>query len=148
MRELCCDPRNNRDITADDVSRGRRELQTFLKGLKVTYEIPGIPSSRRTMGVNDLGKSSKEATFELQDGSVTTVQNYYAREKRYKVRYPDLPTLWVGSKNKLVLIPVEVRLSFQYFQISNRQGISVNFLPVFVHPTLPFCSFAQSKPAR
>lgn len=109
FQELCGDPRSRAPVSARDIEYGRHKLSSFLKGLKVTYEIPGQPSSRRTMGINDLGRNAETANFQLDNGEVTTVKNYFARVKKYNIKHPDLPTLWVGSRNKLILIPAEVR---------------------------------------
>ncbi|XP_043269345.1 protein argonaute-2-like [Venturia canescens] len=91
-----------------NIDYNRQTLARFLRGLKVTYEIPGHPTSRRTMSVNDLGRDARSAEFELDDGTVTTVENYFARVKRYRIQQPLYPTLWVGSRNKTILIPAEL----------------------------------------
>ena len=113
--DLVKDLINASEVSARDVEYNRAKISSFLRGLKVSYEIPGHPGSRRTMGVNDLGRNAHDASFEASDGTTTNVVNYFAREKRYKIRYPDLPLLWVGSKNKLILIPMEVNFTIRNF---------------------------------
>ncbi|XP_043269247.1 protein argonaute-2-like [Venturia canescens] len=108
FQEMCGDPRSNQPVTPRDIEYNRHKLASFLKGLKVTYEIPGHPTSRRTMGVNDLGRDARSANFELDDGTVTTVENYFAKVKKYRIQQPLFPTLWVGSRNKTILIPAEL----------------------------------------
>lgn len=73
------------------------KLQKYLKSLKVQYEIPASPSSRRTYRVNGLRRSAKEESFVNEDGARMTVQMYFATVKAYPLRYPDLPLIWVGK---------------------------------------------------
>jgi hypothetical protein len=38
-----------------------------------------------------------------------TVANYFATEKRYKVQYPYWPCLHVGSRDRQIYVPMEVK---------------------------------------
>ncbi|XP_014218616.1 protein argonaute-4 isoform X2 [Copidosoma floridanum] len=93
------------ELTPDLVHRYRDDIVKFLKGLKVTIQVPG--QDQRTQRVNDLVKSPRDNIFE-RDGNKITVERYYAMEKKYKIQYPTLPCLWVGSRDKLIYVPPEI----------------------------------------
>ncbi|EFA11590.1 argonaute-2a isoform X1 [Tribolium castaneum] len=108
--ELGSDYRNT--MTRQDLNQPltdfvQKALEKFLKQLKVTYEIPGQSGSRRIFRVNGLRAPPSQARFTLGDGKVTTVEKYYQEVKRCRLQYPHLPTLWVGSRQREVLIPLE-----------------------------------------
>ncbi|OXU25990.1 hypothetical protein TSAR_010814 [Trichomalopsis sarcophagae] len=94
-------------LSADLIQRKREEIRKFLKGLKVTIEIPGQPTSRRTQRVNDLVKPPRDNIFE-HNGHNVTVEHYYKIEKKYTIKYPDFPCLWVGGRDKNVHVPPEI----------------------------------------
>ncbi|XP_054013993.1 protein argonaute-2 isoform X2 [Hylaeus anthracinus] len=80
-----------------------------LDGLKVQYEIPGQPRSKRTYRVSGLVECPRTNKFTLDDGTVCTVEKYFEETKKYKLRYPDLPCLWVArTNNKKIHLPVEL----------------------------------------
>jgi eukaryotic translation initiation factor 2C len=95
------------------VQYNKDKIQKFLKNLKVTVEIPGQPTSRRTQRVNDLVKSPRENTFEF-NGSKISVEQYYRLEKKYVIKYPHLPCLWVGPRDKNIHVPPEVSFYMSY----------------------------------
>jgi len=90
------------------------KIQSFLKGLKVNYEIPNYPSSRRTYRIIKLSRNDCNSTFtqDLDNGEkqIITIENYFRNQKRYRIRYPDLPTLHVNTKadGSEILLPIEV----------------------------------------
>ncbi|KAK2585444.1 hypothetical protein KPH14_010107 [Odynerus spinipes] len=107
MKELCsCGP--ERDITANDVNRNKITIEKFLKKLKVHYEIPNVPSSKRTQEVNGLVDCPRNYTFSRSDGTKCTIEEYFRIDKRYSIRYPLLPCLWIGPKNKKICVPPEL----------------------------------------
>ncbi|XP_011307692.1 protein argonaute-2 isoform X2 [Fopius arisanus] len=109
MMELCSTYREEcRQLNAQIVQFNREKIEVFFKTLKVIYQLPGHPTTKRTVGVNGLGRSAREATFELENGEVTTVLAYFKGAKKYTIKYPDLPCLWVGSRNKHNLVPIEL----------------------------------------
>ncbi|XP_011688229.1 PREDICTED: protein argonaute-2 isoform X2 [Wasmannia auropunctata] len=104
--------RRVRELTYDDVMRYSLKMQSFLRGLKVTYEIPGLPSSKRTYRIMDLCKDSCDS-FKFSDsssGRQYTITTYFREVKRYKIGRPDLPVLHVGNTadGGKVMLPVEL----------------------------------------
>ncbi|XP_063975958.1 protein argonaute-2-like [Diachasmimorpha longicaudata] len=109
MKELCStfrEPCNQ--LTAQVVEYNRNKIESYLRTLKVIYQLPGQPTSKRTVGINGLGKSARETTFQLENGQATTVLGYFQGAKGYHIQYPDIPCLWVGSKNKHTMVPAEL----------------------------------------
>ncbi|XP_024894043.1 protein argonaute-2-like isoform X2 [Temnothorax curvispinosus] len=102
------------NITYDDVMR-ESKIQSFLRGLKVTYEIPNV--SRRTHRIIKLSRYDCNTEFkqESSDGTrtiskTTTIKKYFWESKRYNIRRPDLPTLHVSTKSdgSEILLPIEL----------------------------------------
>lgn len=114
MKDLCADRRAGppRELTADMVSQNLDKITKYLKGLKVVFQLPNKPSTRRTVGVNGLDKPADAAVFTLDNGQQCTVANYFSGSKQYRLQYPKLPCLWVGSRQKHVLLPPEVIIHF------------------------------------
>jgi len=46
-------------------------------------------------------------TFE-SDGKIVSVQEYFEEKLKMKLQYPYLPCVWVGSREKKNLVPMEV----------------------------------------
>ncbi|CAD6208455.1 GSCOCT00014004001.2-RA-CDS [Cotesia congregata] len=110
MKDLCGDRYGplQGPLTTDLVERNKDKIFKFLKGLKVVFQLPNKPTTRRTVGVNGLDKPADKAVFSLDNGQQTTVATYFAGSKGYRLQRPDLPCLWVGSRNKHVLLPPEL----------------------------------------
>ncbi|XP_076662245.1 argonaute 2 [Halictus rubicundus] len=113
MKELCKQPRDEaplQNITPNHVSRNEDKITKFLKGLKVQYEIPGQPHSKRTYRVNGLAECARKNQFTLENGQTCTVERYFAQQKNYRLQYPDLPCLWVGSRTnqRKIHLPAEL----------------------------------------
>ncbi|XP_057325397.1 protein argonaute-2-like [Microplitis mediator] len=106
MKEQCGDPK--KELTAEMVTKNFNKISKYLEGLKVVFQLPNKPSSKRTVGINGLGQPAKDAKFIIENGQQCTVANYFLRSKGYKLQRPDLPCLWVGSKKKKVLLPPEL----------------------------------------
>ncbi|XP_017882046.1 protein argonaute-2 isoform X2 [Ceratina calcarata] len=83
------------------------EKTNFLKGLKVQYEIPGQPNSKRTYRVNGLVQCAKRNEFQYENRRYT-IEEYFAQHKRYRIQYPYVPCLWVGSRNSKIYVPAEL----------------------------------------
>lgn len=85
-------------------------LEKHLKELKVEYCLPGPKSAKRQYKVNGFKESPIKAKFIKDDGTVTTVVEYFAKEKRYTIKYPHFPCLWVGStqRKQPMLVPPEL----------------------------------------
>lgn len=84
-------------------------ISKHIKGLKVRYEIPKIPSSKRSIRCNKLLSTNAENTkFEDQNGVEATVYDYFLKIKNYRIQYPKLPLVWVGPSNKKLYLPAEL----------------------------------------
>ncbi|KYN39036.1 Protein argonaute-2, partial [Trachymyrmex septentrionalis] len=101
-------------LSHSDIIKNKDKILGFLKGLKVTYEIPNISKSKRTYRVLDLWPDSCNShTFISSDVSYS-ITTYFRVIKGYSIRKPDLPTLHVGktSNGDKILVPLEVRKLF------------------------------------
>ena len=77
-------------------------LARDLKGLKVKYELPnGSKREYRCNGVKDPA-----TTLEIPDLK-KTVQQYFKEQYDVKLKFPNLPCLWLGSTTKTIYIPLE-----------------------------------------
>lgn len=94
----------------DELDRNSQEaISKHIKGLKLYYEIPRQPSSRRMMRANSLISSgASETKFQDPENRTVTVTQYYQRAKNYNIRYPKLPLVWVGSRDKKIYFPAEL----------------------------------------
>ncbi|XP_031370648.1 protein argonaute-2 isoform X1 [Apis dorsata] len=104
MKELC----NVQDLTPKDIERNLVNINKFLKGLKIQYELPGQPTTKRTYRVNKLVDCPRENKFHLEDQTLYSVEKYFLQIKKYSIKYPNLPCLWVGSRNNSIYLPVEL----------------------------------------
>ncbi|XP_070151437.1 protein argonaute-2-like isoform X3 [Polyergus mexicanus] len=89
--------------------RNREKIEKFLKGLKVIYQIPGQPRTKRTYRLNGLGPNAIQHQFDC-DGSKITIIQYFAQSKNYNLRHPNLPCLWAGATNRAekIYLPAEL----------------------------------------
>uniref|UniRef100_A0A0P5QUR0 Argonaute-2 n=1 Tax=Daphnia magna TaxID=35525 RepID=A0A0P5QUR0_9CRUS len=62
-----------------------------------------------TVGCNGIKGSASTEKFEC-DGQQVTVQQYFERKLNMKLQYPHLPCVWVGSREKRNLVPMELCL--------------------------------------
>jgi len=78
------------------------QLERDMKGLKVRYELPN--GSKRSYRVNGF----KEAASRLRIPELNlTVVEYFKKTYRKSLEFPNLPCLWLGSKEKTIYIPME-----------------------------------------
>lgn len=125
MKDLCRPPRQSQPletIQPRDIERNSEKITKFLKGLKIQYELPGQPTTRRTYRVNELAKCPKENKFRLENDTMCTVEQYYLQNKNYRIRFPELPCLWVGSRNNTIHLPVEVYERFLILRYNYENG--------------------------
>nr|XP_012231083.1 PREDICTED: protein argonaute-2 isoform X1 [Linepithema humile]XP_012231084.1 PREDICTED: protein argonaute-2 isoform X1 [Linepithema humile] len=85
------------------------KIDKFLKGLKVTYEIPNQVRSKRTYRLNGLGPRPDQHKFECNN-EIITITKYFAEHKMYKLKYPQMPCLWAGAKDReeKIFLPAEL----------------------------------------
>lgn len=112
LAQLLSSPRQEmrrEDLQRDLQSWQSQTLEKFIRTLRVLYEIPGVPGSKRHYRVNGLGASCSKASFE-HEGKRMTIEQYFKTVKRFTLKYPHLPTLWVGSPSRAdrVLLPLEL----------------------------------------
>ncbi|XP_076257754.1 protein argonaute-2-like isoform X5 [Rhynchophorus ferrugineus] len=81
----------------------------YLRMLRIQYELPNFPGSRKFYRVNRLFSSASSHRFDCQ-GQTITIQQYFSQHKNYPIRYPDIPLLHVGDPNRAdkILIPMEL----------------------------------------
>jgi hypothetical protein len=83
-------------LRQENLQKGLTYLQksyfmNYIRGLKITYTLPNIPTSKRTYRVNGITKSAVEKFLELDNKESISVAEYYAREKKVRLSYPHLP---------------------------------------------------------
>lgn len=85
-------------------------LENYIKTLKIRYEIPGQPTSVKVYRVNGLGRSPIEEIFNVEGKGQISIFDYFRKEKQFSLRYPKLPCLWVGSRDRKprILLPAEL----------------------------------------
>ncbi|XP_050538341.1 protein argonaute-2-like isoform X4 [Daktulosphaira vitifoliae] len=93
-------------------SRNLKNLASYVKGLKVDFLIPNQPNTRRSFKVNNLFDTAAKFFFEIEGPNGITqslnVVQYFERVRNYKIIYPNLPCLHVGSPAKKTAIPIEL----------------------------------------
>lgn len=77
-----------------------RKIEEHIKGLLVQHEVPNMPHSRRKTRVNGLVQSADRFTFQDDNNVTKTVMQYYAEKYKVRLKYPHLPCLWVGSRDR------------------------------------------------
>nr|XP_023025793.1 protein argonaute-2-like [Leptinotarsa decemlineata] len=108
--DSCYQPFRREDLSKPLDGRQRETFEKYIKTLRVTYEIPGNSSSKRSYRVNGIDRPPREKVFKLDNGKEMTIENYFATLKGYRLRYPHLPSLWVGDRNRPtpILLPLEL----------------------------------------
>ncbi|XP_075233005.1 protein argonaute-2-like isoform X4 [Lycorma delicatula] len=93
----------------------KESLQKYIGGLKVEYEIPNQPDSKRTYKVNRVLGSSINQRFDLVEkvGDAQRTKNisvgqYLHQYKNFRLRYPNMPCLHVGPSQRNIFVPVEL----------------------------------------
>ncbi|XP_061517134.1 protein argonaute-2 [Anopheles gambiae] len=85
----------------------QQELHSFLKGMDVVYTNPTTRMAKR-MRCNGLREPASQQMFKLEDGTRLSVADYFARKLNFRLRYPNLPVLHVGSTVRSVYVPAEL----------------------------------------
>lgn len=96
----------NRGSTDSISGWALNELQSFLKGMDVVYKNPSGVAKR--MRCNGLRDPANQQMFRLDDGTRLSVADYFAKRLNYRLRYPNLPVLHVGSSVRSVYVPPEL----------------------------------------
>ena len=88
--------------------RDRRTSESVskeLKGLKVRFLRPGGPRQYRVNKLTDKG--SKNLMLDVE-GMAMSVFDYFVKEFKIRLRFPDLPCLHVGNPNRTIYWPLEM----------------------------------------
>ena len=88
----------SKGLTQDQV----RDLEKDLKGMKVRYELPN--GSKR--GYRVLKVLEPASKLIIPDLKVTVLQ-YFKNQYKKTLQFPNMPCLWLGSREKTIYIPVE-----------------------------------------
>ena len=91
------------------------KLRTHLKGLRIAYEMPNDPASKKVYKFADLAQPASKLVFKCE-GKDMTVQQYFLTRK-YKIIFPEMPCIKVGNAIKNICLPAEL-CSIQGGQVS------------------------------
>lgn len=104
------------ELTYESVAQYMPKIQSFLRNLKINYEIPNV--SKRTHRIIKLSEQTSYSEFTQKSDNgeerKITIQQYFMNSKKYKIKRPDLQTLHVTTRadGSEILLPIEVRKLF------------------------------------
>lgn len=85
-----------------------KDIQRFLKGVEIQYDPPAnFGATPKRYKVLDIGNPSQTLKFRLDDGQEMTVAAYY-QSKGYRLQYPNLNCIKVGSTIRSIHLPMEL----------------------------------------
>ena len=102
-----------RKYGALDLKAGLTERQIYALGkdlqqLKVKYEVPDKNGVRkRQYRINDVRRLSAGKEKIQVDGELISIVQYFKKQYGLDLKYPNLPCLWVGARDKTTYIPME-----------------------------------------
>lgn len=101
------DVKVNLDYGLNDFQR--KLLSKDLEQFKVKYEVPFGEGGVRKRQYKVIEVRKRPANQEMihVDGEPVSVVDYFYNQYGIKLRYPNLPCLWVGSRDKTTYIPME-----------------------------------------
>lgn len=112
-RRLAAGEEDLRNMAMDD--RSRRSLKKVLTGLNLRLMYGEESSRKRDFRFQDvLGPAStirflhKDRNDPNDPGQEVTVEEYFRKYKDIVLRFPNLPVIQVGPKNKKICIPMEL----------------------------------------
>ncbi|XP_003705687.2 protein argonaute-2 [Megachile rotundata] len=111
LKDVCKHPRDPKPLSTlqpEIIKKNEQKINNSLKGLKIRYELPGQPTTRRVYAINKLSACPRENKFSLQDNTMCTVEQYFLKYKNYTIKNPELPCLWVGRMEKHIHLPMEL----------------------------------------
>ena len=78
-----------------------------IRDLKVRFERPD--GAKRDYRMNKLGKNAHQQTFFLESKKAkVSIAAYFKEEYNYMIKFPQLPVVHVGAKNKSNYLPMEL----------------------------------------
>lgn len=98
------------DFTKQLLRYVENKLAKYIYNLKIEYKLPHIQLSKRTYRCHGLEKNANTYIFTNDKGNELNVTTYFKEEKKYKLKYPQFPCLWVGNKNRKpkIVLPLEL----------------------------------------
>lgn len=81
-------------------------LYDHLKALRIAYEMPDNPLSKKVYKFAELAAPPSELVFEYQDRRITVLQ--YFKERNYNIKFPNMPCIKVGMPTKNICLPAEL----------------------------------------
>lgn len=105
IKVLC----NTNDLSKPLDNWNIEKITDHLKGLRITYNMPGAASSKKCYKFNKMGVSAAQHKFKC-DAQATqmTVADYFLKERKYKITFPNLPCVVVGNEIRSVYLPAEL----------------------------------------
>ncbi|XP_055692716.1 protein argonaute-2 [Lutzomyia longipalpis] len=98
---------NNRcDLNRMPQARDLENVKAHLNGLNISYAPKGNEASRRVYKFLGFKDSAQRQQFTLDDGKTMTVEQYFAGNNM-RLKFPHLPLLHVGPKDKNIYLPAE-----------------------------------------
>jgi hypothetical protein len=105
VKEICNDTFHVGSATGAMSKLQVEEMDYFLKGMKVKYRRK-CKEPFTTFTVVGLKGTASEVKFLYKEEELS-VQKYFRTKLGVELEHPELPTLWVGSKEKTIYLPVE-----------------------------------------
>ncbi|XP_037807749.1 protein argonaute-2 isoform X1 [Lucilia sericata] len=94
-----------RDIRQD---RAFRDVSSYLKGINILYTPPkSFGASPKQYKLIEVGDPASQKKFKTDDGKEITVANYFS-SRGYKLNYPNLNCISVGSTVRQISLPMEL----------------------------------------
>lgn len=88
--------------------RCREGFISHMKGLRITYEMPGQNTSTKCYKFNDLGATPQKTKFKNEEGREQTVFDYFRTVRKYTIKFPNLPCIVVGNSLRTISLPAEL----------------------------------------
>lgn len=99
------------DLIANPAQELRRweieALDDRIKGLKVTYMLPGKMSTKRNVTVNEVSKVPASKEMFKHENQNISVETYYKNVLKYTLKYPHLPCLKIKKSKMTICYPIE-----------------------------------------
>lgn len=101
LSSMRCDP--NRQIDP----RSLEALRTHMRGLRISYVVPGHPKTLKSYKFNDFRDPPSQHKFKNDKEQMVTITAYMQTTYGVKLRFEHLPTVWVGSPDRKIYLPME-----------------------------------------
>lgn len=96
-----CDP--NRGIDP----RTMEGLRSHLKGLRISYAVPNHPKTLKSYKFNDFRDPPSQHKFKNDKDKMVTITEYMQTTYNVKLKFPNLPSIWVGAPDRKIYLPLE-----------------------------------------